>query len=116
MEVFIRHKDVLLQSSAAQTSSAKAFASLLQVTANAAIHYSKKAKSVLREAPRSLIMLNFVDGASHTKSGEFEELFGRLVESYYHETSVSSIAMWSVSIDELNSSGGSNTLPLCESS
>jgi hypothetical protein len=31
----------------------------------------------------------------------FKELFGWIIESFYHETSASSIAMWSVSIEGL---------------
>jgi hypothetical protein len=46
VEIFVRHKDLLLQSPAAQKSCAKAFASLLQVIANATTYYCKKAKSL----------------------------------------------------------------------
>ena len=47
VEVFIQHQGLLLQSPAAQKSCAKAYASLLQVTANATIYYTKKAKRAL---------------------------------------------------------------------
>jgi len=50
VEVFIQHQGLLLQSPAAQKSCAKAYASLLQVTANATTYYTKKAKSTPRYA------------------------------------------------------------------
>ena len=56
----------------------------------------------------------FSDGMSRPKSGEFEELFGRVVESFYHETSVASIAMWSVRIADLSSSGLFNKSSICK--
>lgn len=61
-------------------------------------------------------MLIYLDGIIRSKSGEFEELFGRVIDSFYHEASLSSIAMWSFSIEELSSSGQSNESSLYQAS
>jgi hypothetical protein len=68
-----------------------------------------KVRHVMLSRPQ--VILTSPDGTSRPKSGEFEELFGRVVESFYHETSAASTAMWSVRIADLSSSGPFNKSP-----